>query len=77
MNNPDLPHLMRCIASPVRGISTKAGTYSPVLSVDGCTPNRNAIIVDCWGGSQRVCEREDGHWQLATSDGSVAEFVLA
>jgi hypothetical protein len=77
MNNHGLPHFMRCIASPARGIPIKAGTYSPVVSVDGSTPNRSAIIVDCWGGSQYVREREDGRWQLASGDGPVAEFVAA
>jgi hypothetical protein len=37
----------------------------------------NAIIMDCWGGSQRVCERANGGWQLATGDGPVAEFLPA
>ena len=77
MHHPDLPHFMRCIASPARGIPIKAGTFSPVLSVDGRTPNRNATIVDCWGGSQLVCEREDGRWELAAGDGPAAQFVPA
>jgi hypothetical protein len=77
LNNHGLPHFMRCIVSPARGIPIKAGTYSLIVSVDGCVPNRNAIIVDCWGGSQRVSEREDGRWQLATGDGPVAEFLPA
>jgi hypothetical protein len=77
LNHPGRPQFMRCVASPARGIPIKAGTYSPVVSVDGSTPNRNAIILDCWGASQCVCEREDGRWQLATGDGPVAEFVPA
>ena len=57
MNNPDLPHLMRCIASPVRGISTKAGptlrcsrltdvprTETPLLSTAGVAPNASASV---------------------------------
>jgi hypothetical protein len=77
MNSPNLPPFMRCTASPARGISVKAGTYAPVVSVDGCIPNRCAIIVDCWGACLQVHEREDGHWQIATSEGPVAEFVPA
>jgi hypothetical protein len=77
MNSHNLPPFMRCIASPGRGIPVKAGTYAPVVSVDGCIPNRCAIIVDCWGGCLQVHEREDGCWQIATSEGPVAEFVPA
>lgn len=76
MKNPGLPHFMRCVASPARGMAIKAGTYSPVVSIDGRAPNRNAIIVDCWGAIQSVCEHENGRWLLATAvDGQVAEFV--
>jgi hypothetical protein len=77
LNNHGVSHFMRCIASPARGIPIKAGTYAPIVSVAGSVLNRNAIIVDCWGGSQRVCERADGRWQLATGDGFVAEFLPA
>lgn len=78
MENLGLPHFMRCVASPVRGIAVKAGIYSPVISIDGCAPNRNAIIVDCWGAAQSIYEREDGRWLLTmASDGPVAEFVPA
>jgi hypothetical protein len=65
-------HLLAC-----QGISKCDSPDSPVVSVDGSTPNRSAIIVDCWGGSQYVREREDGRWQLASGDGPVAEFVAA
>jgi len=67
---------MRCIASSVRGGPIHAGIYFPVVSIDGCAPNRNAIIVDCWGASQYVREHEDGRWQLANeNDGAIAQFV--
>jgi hypothetical protein len=55
-----------------------SGTCALVVSVYGYAPKRNAIIVDRWGASRQVCECEDGHWQLAASDGdSAADFVPA
>ena len=57
-------------------MAIKAGTYVPVVSIDGCAPTRNALIVDCWGAIQSVCEHENGRWLLAAAvDGRVAEFV--
>jgi hypothetical protein len=53
------------------------GTYSPILGIDGSAPNRTATIVDAWGAPRRVCEDEDGRWQLFVGDqGSVAELVF-
>jgi hypothetical protein len=78
LDNHGLPHFMRCISSPARGMPIKGGTYAPVVSVHGHAPKRNAIIVDCWGDSRQICECEDGHWQLAGVDGDfAAEFVPA
>jgi hypothetical protein len=77
LNSHGLPSFMRCIASPARGLALKVGTYAPVVAVEGCGPNRNAIIVDGWGGALRLCERADGRWQLAADDGPVAEFLPA
>ena len=76
LDNGDLPNFMRCIASPARGTRIGAGTYSPVVSVDGSAPNRAAVILDCFGAARRVCEREDGRWQLGIrNDVRVVEFV--
>jgi hypothetical protein len=70
------PTFMRCVASPARGTPVGAGTYAPVVSVDGCAPNRTAVILDSFGAARRVCEREDGRWQLGIrSDARVVEFV--
>jgi hypothetical protein len=76
LDNRGLPNFMRCIASPARGTRIGAGTYSPVVSVDGCAPNRAAVILDCFGAARRVCEREDGRWQLGIHDDArIVEFV--
>jgi hypothetical protein len=55
------------------------GNYVPIMSVDGIAPNRNAVIVDCWGASRNICEREDGRWHLPAAEdgGAVSEFVFA
>jgi hypothetical protein len=67
---------MQCIASSVRPVLIPRGTYSLVVAVDGAAPQRQATIVDGWGGLQCIREREDGHWQLVERDDeSFAEFV--
>lgn len=72
------PKYMRCIASMAPVAPIRTGTYSPILGIDGCTPNRTAIIVDAWGAPRSVREDADGRWQLfVRDDGPVAELVFA
>ena len=40
LDNHGLPHFMRCISSPARGMPIKGGTYAPVVSVHGHAPKR-------------------------------------
>ena len=78
MSNSVSPKYMRCIALTTRRAPIRTGTYSPVLVIDGCAPNRTAIIVDSWGAPRPVREVEDGRWQLfVRDDDPVAELVFA
>jgi hypothetical protein len=78
MNTFGQQKYMRCIVSMASTAPIRTGSYSPVLGIDGSTPNRTAIIVDAWGASRPVCEAEDGRWQLFVPEcGPVAEFVFA
>jgi hypothetical protein len=76
MSNSTQPKYMRCIASTTRRAPVRTGTYSPILGIDGCAPNRTAIIIDAWGAPRRVHEDEDGRWHFVRDDG-VAELVFA
>jgi hypothetical protein len=77
MNNANTrPAYMRCVGIRARRSPVHTGNYVPVVSIDGKSPNRHAVIMDCWGGARSVREREDGRWQLTVEDGdTVAEFV--
>jgi hypothetical protein len=72
------PLYMRCVGTRARRSPVHMGNYVPVVSIDGNAPNRNAVIVDCWGAPRSVQEREDGIWHLIIEGGDrVAEFVTA
>ncbi len=63
------PQYMRCVAS---------GTYWPVITMDGSSPDRTAGIVDNWGARQQLQECESGRWRLSVADDRLpTEFVAA
>jgi hypothetical protein len=68
------PRYMRCISSGThRGF---AGSYWPVVAINGYSPRRTAKIVDHWGACQCLNEGESGRWQLCVPDDRpAAEFV--